>query len=389
MSDTEFQSGMPRQLRDYWVHGAGAARIRWGVPGDFNRCVRLLTQESHGTIPDPKGTCANLHHEALGVWPGREHGAEDLQVLVAAMGLWTPRRWRGPLAPIGKRTGDGRLFPAATIEFQSFPMPLRWQEHGTRGHDGAVTVGVIEDAEEGVDDDGSPALMGRGYFLNPDVIPEVTKALHQVENGVSGPSVDLDSYTARIVEYAGESTQVVSTGRVRAATLVAVPAFADLRLQLDPEEGEIPFDLAASAAEFAVTNTTGWRGAPIAPRNALFDADDAVKRIQAWSEGDARKMASVFLWIDPDQGGGVVLGGKGYRLPWGDIVDGKPHVIYHAIYAAAALLEGGHGGLPNIPESDKDKLRGTISQIYKRISAEYEDPNIRASWDVATTPQEG
>ena len=26
------------RLRDYWVRGPGAAKINWGVPGDFNRC---------------------------------------------------------------------------------------------------------------------------------------------------------------------------------------------------------------------------------------------------------------------------------------------------------------------------------------------------------------
>jgi hypothetical protein len=61
-----------QRLRNYWVHGEGAAKIRWGVPGDFNRCRRQL-----GKYVNPAflaGTCANLHKEALKVWPGRERG---------------------------------------------------------------------------------------------------------------------------------------------------------------------------------------------------------------------------------------------------------------------------------------------------------------------------
>lgn len=60
-----------QRIRNYWVRGAGAAKIRWGVPGDFNRCRTQLRKY----IANPAwlaGTCANLHYEALGVWPGRE-----------------------------------------------------------------------------------------------------------------------------------------------------------------------------------------------------------------------------------------------------------------------------------------------------------------------------
>src|SRR5690606_18057447 len=31
-----------RRLRRYWTRGPGAAKIRWGAPGDFKRCVRQL-----------------------------------------------------------------------------------------------------------------------------------------------------------------------------------------------------------------------------------------------------------------------------------------------------------------------------------------------------------
>jgi hypothetical protein len=30
------------RLHVYWVHGEGAAKIRWGTPGDFQRCVDHL-----------------------------------------------------------------------------------------------------------------------------------------------------------------------------------------------------------------------------------------------------------------------------------------------------------------------------------------------------------
>jgi len=60
-------------LMEYWAHGEGAAKIGWGSPGDFNRC-RLHLGKYVQRPDELAGLCANLHHEALGVWPGREHG---------------------------------------------------------------------------------------------------------------------------------------------------------------------------------------------------------------------------------------------------------------------------------------------------------------------------
>lgn len=56
------------RIRRYWTHGKGAAKIRWGAPGDFNRCRRQLAKY----IANPEwlaGACANMHYEVLGVWP--------------------------------------------------------------------------------------------------------------------------------------------------------------------------------------------------------------------------------------------------------------------------------------------------------------------------------
>jgi len=418
MTDT-FQSGMPRQLRNYWIHGEGATKIRWGVPGDFNRCVRELSTESAEAghpIADPKGTCANLHHEALGKWPGREHmGAqeEDLEALVASMGDYAPVRWRGPLAPISSPTDDRRMFPPSTLTFQSMPAPYRFAREQKPGHEGAVTVGRILATQEYTDEDNKTWVWGWGDFLNPDIIPEVKEAIELAEGGVVYPSVDLVSYSARMAEYAGKPVTIATEGKVRAATLVAISAFSDLRPELAypddedydefdpfsgddvetedeapalPEEAVRPFDL--DPAETFTVNSTGWRNAPIAPRDATFDADDAVKRIQAWAglgtdAPDVNKLASVFLWVNTENK--PLLGTEGYRLPWGDIIDGKPYLIYHAIYAASALLEGGHGGLPNIPDADKAKLRSVITDIYAKLAKEFNDPSVRASWDSPQT----
>lgn len=64
-------SRMPAQLQKSYVAGKVAQRIRWGVPGDFKRCVAQA--KVHGMGRKAEGACAMLHHKALGAWPGREH----------------------------------------------------------------------------------------------------------------------------------------------------------------------------------------------------------------------------------------------------------------------------------------------------------------------------
>lgn len=56
-------------LKAYWAHGKGAAKIRWGEDGDFDRCVRHLSKY----VEDPKGLCNTYHVAALGAPPGKGH----------------------------------------------------------------------------------------------------------------------------------------------------------------------------------------------------------------------------------------------------------------------------------------------------------------------------
>jgi hypothetical protein len=64
-----FQSGMPRDLKDYWLRGEGALKVRWGTEGSFRRCVKELNEY----FPlNTEGLCANLYHEATGHWPGED-----------------------------------------------------------------------------------------------------------------------------------------------------------------------------------------------------------------------------------------------------------------------------------------------------------------------------
>lgn len=59
--------GNAETLRQYWLHGAGAAKIAWGTSGDWTRCVANLTPHMGVRA---KGYCNLLHKRATGVYPG-------------------------------------------------------------------------------------------------------------------------------------------------------------------------------------------------------------------------------------------------------------------------------------------------------------------------------
>jgi len=69
----DHKGGNAETLRRYWAEGKGAVKIRWGTPGDFNRCVREVSKFMPG---EAKGYCANLHHRATGMWPA-EHAKQE------------------------------------------------------------------------------------------------------------------------------------------------------------------------------------------------------------------------------------------------------------------------------------------------------------------------
>lgn len=72
--------GGTERLHQYWVHGEGAAKIAWGTPGDFDRCVAELGKY----IKDPQGYCNLAHHAALGIYPAT-HAAMEKHAGRAAM----------------------------------------------------------------------------------------------------------------------------------------------------------------------------------------------------------------------------------------------------------------------------------------------------------------
>lgn len=181
-------------------------------------------------------------------------------------------RFRTMLAPINLPTGDGRRFQTGGIELASTPFPFEWARAREGGHDGAVVVGAVHEAviatvgealkqgwvtaeqvkNAGLSKD-TEGVWASGVMFDdvdreemPRLAEDVAEAMTLIGGGVLGPSVDLDSFEGIAVkegtdeeitwemleqaELEGEDLKVellITAGRVRAATLVSIPAFAE------------------------------------------------------------------------------------------------------------------------------------------------------------------
>lgn len=180
-------------------------------------------------------------------------------------------RFRTMLAPINASTGDGRRFAEGGISLADLPFPFEWARSREGGHDGAVVVGAVQeaavlsvadaiagdwisaDAAKGMNPEAT-GVWARGELFDavdreqmPRLAQDLAEAMHLMSAGTLGPSVDLDSFEGVPVlpgsdeavsyeeleahfEETGKEPSVellITKGRVRAATLVSIPAFAE------------------------------------------------------------------------------------------------------------------------------------------------------------------
>lgn len=277
--------GNAEALRRYWTRGKGAAKIRWGTPGDWTRCVRQLSKYMG---PRAKGYCQLRHKEATGVYtgsklnPGKKKSmkssaelftseedfnetmierarlsalaadAREKVSLIASAGGDSGSKFHIPmLVPEELESGDGRKFEKGAISTRELPVPLLWQIKTGAGHDGSVVVGRIDYIERLDNGMGN----ARGVF---DTGPYGREAERLVRHGfLRGVSVDLDQFEAKEdkpekIENSedgdtmGKEKLTINKARIMAATIVAKPAFQECSISLqdegDQEDTMIPED---------------------------------------------------------------------------------------------------------------------------------------------------
>jgi hypothetical protein len=345
--------GNAEELRQYWTRGKGAAKIRWGTPGDWKRCVRHLSKYMGVRA---KGYCQLRHKDATGVYtgsrmnPGRRNNrafgmfeseqAFDEAMISKAVLTATADVARSRFAitagaipmgygsaftiplllPENVESGDGRKFNNESIEIRELPLPLLWQIKTGDGHEGSVVVGRIDYVER-IDGGIGNA---RGVF---DTGPYGREAERLVRHGfIRGVSADLDQFEATEENHKddtaseldkketemGKQKLIINHARVMAATIVAKPAFQECVINIDennagdqedtliPEDGvyeEESFDSFATAEALTASGSGFLESAiPMTPPDEWFNNPNLGKATPLTVDPSGRIYGHIAAW---------------------------------------------------------------------------------------------
>lgn len=432
--DVNIPGGPGHSLREYWVRGPGASKIRWGTDGSMKRCIRSLTKY----VKNPGGLCAEYHHAATGEWPrgGTVPSASDTTTLDDEM-LYDDNRdvdlasfthpvmqeddddcppgyhkmpngscmrdkdmtmtemsptWRGVLTVEGIESGDGRMFAPNALTWDDLPLPLMWQKETSHGGrtDVSVRVGNIDKIWREPDPNGRADvffIMGTGTIDVGNVDgAEVYRRMRR--NYMRGNSVDVDSVKDANVKYIYQEPDgvtdslddafgqpdvtVYTRGRIRATTLVEIPAFTEARLSL--------LDDITAATVNRVDDVLALRATPRHKTDTVtgtWDAGVAVRRLA--SPLSISNANDVFAWIDATAIENDTVPKTACKLPHHEVsVDGTPGAAnMTACSAAIGALHGARGGV-DVPVTDR-------RAVYDHLAAHMRDGGLEPPAFEATT----
>lgn len=239
-------------------------------------------------------------------------------------------RWEGVIAREGEMTGDGRLIEDGALRWDDLPIPLRVAFKDVGGHDGAEVCGRIETVERR---DGGDIYATGTFDLGSAVGAEAFRQVsEQMSNGVS---IDTDDVTFRIMAKAdmpeadvadsgnesdtgadpegrvkvaamssSDELTVIESARLRAATLVAVPAFATARVYAAGQAPASPVEkdeaeeaLEASAEPISQSRDSLTAAAiPTAPPEAWFKDPALTGPTALVVEDDGRVYGHIAAW---------------------------------------------------------------------------------------------
>ena len=278
------------------------------------------------------------------------------------------RTWSAVLARSGIPTGDGRVLAPGQGTSRDLPLPLSYQAQSSDGHGGSVVVGRIETMTFG---DGM--VTATGSLLEAAYGTDVIELL---ENGVIGPSVDLDD-----IEYVMDDDEnlVLTQWRVAGATLVAIPAFADVSLTLDP--------LPAEPAE-------GTEGTPVAPAlDSMWasaspfaePATSVLPPVTAFMRPDVDRLTP--LTCSPTSSGWTKV--FGHIAPWGACHVGLPGCVtapsspsgYSYFMQGEQLTEGGE--IVPVGVMVAGPRHADAQLAYRAAQDHYDDPSAAVAKVVA------
>lgn len=330
-----------------------------------------------------------------------------------------PNGWRGVLAPMDVRSGDGRIIATPpALRVREAPRALLWQPELDDYHGGAVVVGRIDRVWEA-----NGMLMGEGPFDLGDEMGQ--KAARQMGEGFSnGVSVDLDDFTAEelwmyadgemippdvldvadydeLWEEGARPVYTMTDWRLMTATLVSQPAFNEARLEplydytpspdADLPPGVKPADAAATDETVAadepavaasalpqgrvlVASLSGDTGLPVAPDGTAWDAAAATGRIferftdPDTGEVDAAAVAAAYLWVVDDADAQTPAA---YMLGFADLIDDALTIVPDGVTQVGNTVADGPG--EGLTDEEVTALRAAVCDLWATVAATIEE----------------
>lgn len=229
--------------------------------------------------------------------PVTQQDIDDLAV-TAATKTEVSASWRGTICVEGVTSGDQREFAEGALTWADPPIPLRWKKEDAHGgqNDRTVAVGTITKIERVGNEIVGEGLVDLGSEDGQEIHRRLAAGMH-----TGGISIDADDITDADVEmiwpedsgdeasdeddiltmlFANPDKILFHAGRIRAATLVDIPAFveASIALTAGGDEVEIPeggnFALSAAALDTIVRLETNASSLAAAGTKPLVNPDN-------------------------------------------------------------------------------------------------------------------
>lgn len=239
---------------------------------------------------------------------------------------------------------DPGAFKKTNAENDTFP--LLWQ------HDPKQPIGVLKNIEEDQ----------HGEYVEGDLNLETQKGREAYSLLKQGAIKGLSIGYKTIKDVIEDGIRRIKELKLMEGSIVTFPANPQATIQ-------------------SVKTVTSLQDIPLAPRDREWSNETAEGRVREWAGGpdkedmDWQKYRRAFMWYNSDE---PELFGS-YKLPYGDIIDGKLYAVPRGIFAVAGVLQGSRGGV-NVPDSDVPALKSRVESWYARMRDKFDDFDRKAPW---------
>lgn len=311
-------------------------------------------------------------------------------------------KWRGVLVVEGVTTGDGREFAPEALEWDENAL-LRWQKEGAHGgqHDVTVSAGRIDRVwrdgnqvwGEGVID----LRSADGWELARRLDEGFAGGISIDADNISQPDIEVvwpeapdgeirDDETNALMMLFGQPEKIIfHGGRVRAATVVDIPAFVEARIALVSSDVNVAPTVSVSESFSLPRHTT-------ATVDSAWNVTEKVGRDKpVWAYGWANDKIGMFLHHDVD---GETVGAANltacaaaiarlneYR---GIVPDADERAVYE--HLAGHLRDAGLSPMP-FKEADVVLASGQPDVEWRPPALWFDDPGLTVPVGITVTDQ--